>query len=154
VVFGDPALRTDGEVLALAFAGDGVLWSVEETGMLRRWDGSSGRPTGWKVLSDLETLWCFSPDARWLASGSDCLTLWETASGRRVGARAQPSWVTALAFAPGVPFLAAGHDDGSVRCWDVPDGRLLREFPGRGSPVSALAFGPGGTHLAAAWEDR
>ena len=32
-VFGDPHLHVDGDMLALSFAPDGTLWSVEEPGV-------------------------------------------------------------------------------------------------------------------------
>src|SRR5438477_8744307 len=73
--FGESRFHTDGEVAGLAFAPDDTLWSVEETGVLRQW-AADGQPMARHFLSDLETLWGFSPDARWLASASDTLLLW------------------------------------------------------------------------------
>src|ERR1700693_3813893 len=98
--YGEPQLHTDGELLQLTFAPDGSLWTVEEPGVLRRWDVRTGRQTEWHALSDLETLWGFSPDARVLASASDDLTVWDTSSGNALTSVPQESWVTALAFGP------------------------------------------------------
>src|SRR5436309_6134219 len=94
-VFGDPHLHVDGDVLALTFAPDGTLWSVEEPGVLRHWDAAAARQLEWQALSDLETLWCFSRDARILASASNDLSFWDTSSGQVLTAVPQPSWVTA-----------------------------------------------------------
>jgi WD40 repeat protein len=154
VVFGDPNFHADGDLAALSFADDGTLWSVEEAGMLRHWEVPSGRQLGCAFLSDLETLWCFSPDARLLASASDDLSLWDVASGQLLSLIPQPSWVTALAFAPDGSLLATGHDDGVVRCWDVRGRRLAADFRLHQRAVSALAFRPDGTHLASAGEDK
>jgi WD40 repeat protein len=153
-VFGDPQLHTDGDLLALGFAADGGLWSVEEPGVVRHWNGSGGQPLGWHSLSDLETLWCFSDDARVLASGSDDLSLWDAASGQLLTAIPQPSWVTALAFHRDSTQLATGHDDGVVRFWDAAGHQLLREFRRHSRPVSALAFSRDGRRLASAGEDK
>src|SRR4051812_12952015 len=69
-IFGALPFHTDGAPQVLAFGSDGSLWSVEEPGVLRRWDASSGRQLEWRFLSDLETLWSFSADARLLASAN------------------------------------------------------------------------------------
>ena len=81
VVIGEPQLHTDGDVAGLAFAADGSLWSIEETGIVRQWNAPSGQQLDWQWLSDLETLWVFSSDARLLVSASDDLTLWDASSG-------------------------------------------------------------------------
>src|SRR6185437_15314610 len=62
-VFGEPRFHTDGDVAGLAFA-------------------ANGKQLSRCFLSDLETLWCFGPDAQLLASGNDDLLLWDAASGQ------------------------------------------------------------------------
>jgi WD40 repeat protein len=153
VVFGDPKLHTDGDLAALAFAPDGSLWSVEEGGVVRCWDGS-GRQLRCFALSDLEMVWCFSADARLLASASDDLSVWETASGQIRAAIPQRGWVTALAFRSDHSLVATGHDDGAVRCWEIRGGGLVAEFRGHDRAVSALAFRGDGARLASAGEDK
>src|SRR5262245_25008986 len=93
LLFGDPQLHADGDVLALAFALDGSLWSVEEPGLARHWDAATGKPLGWHFLSDLETLWAFSGDAGQLASANEDVSVWDTAAGRLVTRLPQSSWV-------------------------------------------------------------
>jgi len=153
-VFGDLRLHTDGDVLALAFGRGGMLWSVEEPGLLRRWDPATGQHLGWSFLTDLATLWRFSADARLLASASDDVSLWDVAAGQLLTVLPQPSWVSALAFGRGGQLVATGHDDGVTRLWEPAGRQLMRELRGDGSPVSALAFSADGTCLAAAGEDR
>src|SRR5437016_4411752 len=139
-VFGDPHLHTDGDLLALTFAPDGALWSVEEPGVLRQWNAATGQQLAWHSLSDLETVWAFSPDARVLASASDDLSFWEVSSGQVLTAVLQSSWVTALAFHPDPAFLATGHDDGVVRLWDAAGHHLVRAFRLHKRPISTAAF--------------
>jgi WD40 repeat protein len=152
--FGEPRFHTDGELLALAFAPDGTVWSVEDPGELRQWNPRTGQPIQKHMLSDLETLWVFSRDARLLASASDDLSLWDTASGKQLATISQPSWVTTATFRPDSAVIATGHDDGMVRLWDVAQRKLLSEFKAHAQPVSALAFSPDGLRLASAGEDR
>src|SRR5439155_3598698 len=71
-VYGEARFHTDGEMLALAFASDGTLWSLDEPGILRQWN-RAGQQQAHVFLSDIETLWTFSNNARWLASASDDL---------------------------------------------------------------------------------
>src|SRR5260370_7598715 len=74
-VFGVEPFHTDGELLALGFADDGTLWSVEDPGVLRHWDPAA-RQLGWHMLDDLATLWCSAPGCRSVASPSDELSFW------------------------------------------------------------------------------
>ena len=153
-VFGAHPFHTDADLLALGFAADGTLWSIEEPGVLRRWDLDGRRQLGWHHLEELATLWAFAPAALHLASASDDLSVWEVAAGTLAASWPQACWVTAVAFSPDGGRLAAGHDDGFVRLWDWRDQRLLREFQGHRSAVSALAFDADGRRLASAGEDK
>ena len=55
-VFGTRPFQADGDLLALAFAADGTLWSVEEPSVLRQWDPATNRQLAWRLLSDLATV--------------------------------------------------------------------------------------------------
>jgi WD40 repeat protein len=153
-VFGARPFHTDGDLLALGFAPDGSLWSVEEPGVLRHWDVAGRRQVGFHPLDELATLWAFSGDTRLVAAGSDELSVWETATGKVRASWPQPSWVTAIAFPPAGDLLATGHDDAVVRLWCMASDRMVQEFRGHAMAVSALAFSPDGARLATAGEDR
>src|SRR5579875_1549472 len=161
-VFGARPFHTDGELLALRFAADGSLWSVEEPGVLRQWDLNTRQQLGWHELGDPASVWCFSVSGHSVAAGSGELCLWETANGELLACWPQASWVTAVAFQPHGLLLASGHDDGGVRLWDIAGGRLAFELRPPISPsggggdlaVSALAFSQDGRKLAVAAEDR
>ena len=153
-VFDDRPLRTDSDLIALAFAPDGTLWSMEETGVLRHWDVHLQRQLEWHTLSDLENLWTFNSDARLLASATDELSLWDVASGRLQGVLPQPSWVTALALSPEGSLAATGHEDGTVCLWDLPNDKQLHTLHGHRRQVSALAFNADTSRLASASEDK
>lgn len=151
--FGDPRFHTDAEIGAVAFARDGSVWSVDDSGLLRHWS-ADGKCLSRTFLSDLETLWAFSPDASLLASGNDDLLLWNTGEGQLLARIPQPSWVTAVAFSPDGRTVASGHDDGSVRFWDVRSHRLVGDIAAHPKAVSAVAFTPDGERVASAGEDR
>jgi WD40 repeat protein len=152
--FGEPQWHADGVLLALGYAADGSLWSVEEPGVLRQWD-RAGRLKTRQPLGDIETLWAFSRRAELLASGTNELVVWEVAGQRQLAALRQTSWVTAMAFHPTRRAIATGHDDGTIRFWELTGADrssfVIRNSP---EPVSALAFNADGSVLASASEDR
>ena len=151
--FGEARFHTPGDVAALAFASDGSIWSIDETGVLLHW-GPDGKPLSRAFLSDIETLWCFSPSADLLASGNDDLILWDTKEGQLLSRLPQPSWVTSLAFNPDGSAIASGHDDGSIRFWNPRTGRLTGEIAAHPTAVSAISFAPNAELFATAGEDR
>lgn len=153
-VFGARPFHTDGDLLALAFAPDGTLWSVEEPGLLRHWNVAKRQQLAYHSLDELATLWAFSPTASLVAAGSDELSVWEVRSGQIKASWPMPSWVTAIAFPHASGLLATGHDDSVIRVWDLASEKLLHELRGHHHPVSALAFSPDGSLLATAGEDR
>jgi WD40 repeat protein len=151
----EPTRHTDGDVLLVAYGQDGVLYSVEEPGLMRTWDPTTGQRLGWHDLSDTETVWAFNADARLVASASDDLSIWDTATGNLITALEQPGWVTALAFVPHSDAIVTGHDDGNIACWDSPGRPAFKHglcFHKRA--ISALAVSPNCRWLAAASEDR
>jgi WD40 repeat protein len=152
--YGARPFRTDGDLLALSFAPDGSLVSVEEPGELRRWDVAAKQQTAWHLLDDAAMLWCFNADGSLLASGGDDLMVWDAGTGEVVFRLRQSSWVTAVAFSPDGKQMATGHDDCIVRLWDVEDRQQVRQYRGHERAVSALAFSPDGWRLASAGEDK
>ncbi|CAN5504983.1 hypothetical protein BH11PLA2_BH11PLA2_03940 [soil metagenome] len=152
-VYGEPRFHTEADIAAVAFASDSSVYSVDEAGLLRHWS-PEGKLLRRQYLSDLETLWAFDPDAKYLASGNDDLLLWNVFDGQLMDRIAQPSWVTSVAFSPDSRVLASGHDDGHIRFWDVATRKSLGMIKAHKMAVSAVAFAPAGDRLATAGEDR
>ncbi len=153
--YGLRPFHTDGDLLALGFALDGTLWSVEEPGVLRNWDLYAQKQIEWHPLEERATTWCFNNTTRLVAAGSDEIAVWVGPTGEQLASWAVPSWTTALAFSPNSQLLISGHDDGVVRLWDWHDPKKPIQLQGHNMPISAVAFSRDGLmKMASAGEDR
>ena len=159
-----------GRVWTLAFSPDGgYLASGGDDHSVRLWS----LPTGeWECL-DSHQDWvftvAFSADGQWLASGGSdgVVRLWSLSAGHRpspapLELRGHHQAVRAVSFNPNQTpnqhpnqaILASAGDDHTVRLWDVPTGRLLRQLHGHHQRIDALAFSPDGKQLASGSCDR
>ena len=99
---------------------------------------------------------CFSPDGKLLASGGwDAVVwLWDTHSGKPIRPlRGHQEAIRTVVFSPEGTTLLSGGDDDTLRLWDVATGKLLHELVGHHAAVTAAAFSPDGKRIASASED-
>jgi eukaryotic-like serine/threonine-protein kinase len=99
----------------------------------------------------------YSPDGRWIASGSwdRTVRLWDAATGELCATLPHPSPVFGLAFGPDSTWLVTGcQQDARLRIWDVGTARLRKEiaFPTKG--FHSLTVSPDGRRVAATTEDQ
>jgi WD40 repeat protein len=98
----------------------------------------------------------YSPDGRWLASGSDdhMIRLWNTAdyslAQTLVG---HTNFVNGVVFSPEGSLLFSGGHDRKVGIWDVQSGRWLKFLEGHQDVVLRVAVNPEGTLIASiSWD--
>ena len=93
----------------------------------------------------------FSPDGRWVASGSfdDTIKIWDFETGRELRSFIGHSGaVKALACSTDGKWLASGGNDGTVRIWEVESGREIRNLDIHEGSIEAVAFSPDGRRIA------
>jgi eukaryotic-like serine/threonine-protein kinase len=99
----------------------------------------------------------FSPDDRWLASGSADRTvkLWDAASDKEIMTlTGHTDRVTSVAFSPDSQRLASASADKTVKLWDPTTGKVVLVLAGHTEQVNCVAFSRDGKYLASGSEDN
>ncbi len=144
----------DGEPLNVVTSDNSALIVAgSSTGALGLWDGSgTAKPpirTGLKAAYALAV----SPDGALVAVGGlpdDArVEVWDTASAKlrqSFGTSSAP--ISSLAFQPGGDLLAATDLQGTLRIWNVRDGKEVKQIPAtEQQQFSAVTFSPDGSMM-------
>jgi uncharacterized delta-60 repeat protein len=123
-------------------------------GTARVWEAASGREVARLTHDEDVTDVAFSPDGRYVVSGSRDTTarVWEATSGREVARMTHDSSVFDVAFSPDGRFVVSGSRDGTARVWEAASGREVARLT-HDDWVSAVAFSPDGRFVVSGSRD-
>jgi WD40 repeat protein len=119
-------------------------------------------PTDALVLrghTDTVTCISFSPDGKWIVSGSEDTTIhiWDAYSGALVGLlidKYTSYGICCVVFSPSGEQIASGSEDGTLSVWDVQTGTLVAgPFQGHNDVVRSISFSPDGERIVSGSQD-
>lgn len=114
------------------------------------------REPGWRMEDghvDGVLALAFSPDGKWLASGSADMTIriWDVATGRELQCiEGHDKTVTGVAFSPTGKQLISTSRDSTARVWDLTTNEQVALFDRHSREVNAAAFLPDGKRVLVA----
>lgn len=128
-----------------------VLISVDEAGVLKVWDRTTGQLKSTIATGSSTTAIAVDPAALFVATANEdfLISVWDARSGALVSKmKKHEGTINALAFSPDSKLLASGGDDKVAVIWDVQSGRSKNVLKGHELTVSSLTFSHNGTTLA------
>ena len=116
------------------------MWNVETGKLIKTLEGHT------RFVNSIN----FSPDGKYLASGSDDKTikLWNVSTGKHIKTLKGHIWnVVSVNFSPDGKYLASGSGD-TIKLWNVKTGKLIKTLEGHTKEVTSVNFSPDGKYLA------
>ncbi len=159
--FGEfPWYKQDNEVLCFDYRED-LQRCVSVSGKdVILWDTDAVNAKLLKTLrghSDVVRRVQFSPNGKWIVSGSDDKTIriWEVATGKEIRViRGNEYAVKCIACSPNGQYVASGDINDAVHIWDIVNGKEFAKLRGHTSNVTCLQFNHNGERLISGSADH
>lgn len=151
-------IETPPHSVSTAFSPDGQTFAVSSENDAMIYDAHSAKRR-YLLRGHQHTAKCvaFSPDGRWLATGSDDRTvrIWDVQTGKaKFAIPAHREQIYSLSFSPDGRTIVTGDERGNIAFSHVETGRFLFGVDVAESEISCLSFSPDGTTLAVTCFDK
>jgi len=149
-------IKVDKKILTVGlYAGGPAVATIDEENTWQAWSPNgrpfSPYPTAIKLGADISVAF-FSPDGRFVVTGSAELSIWKRGdNGRHDSVGGEPK-ITSLAFSPNGKHLATADRSRTAKVWDMTRGQVAFELPHKGA-VNGFAFDSAGKYLFTASSD-
>jgi len=100
---------------------------------------------------------CFSPDSRYVVSGSDDkkINVYEVEHGNIVSTLyGHTSWILSLDFSPDGIHLASGSSDKRIKIWDISSKECIHTFDTHTEQVWGVAYNKDGSKVVSVSDDK
>ncbi|TFK65886.1 WD40 repeat-like protein [Pluteus cervinus] len=130
-----------------------------QNAMKANWKSRQGHTMILKNHQDSVTSVAFSPDGKYVVSGSEDKTvrIWEVETGQQKGPSLEghDNYVTSVAFSPDGKYVVSGSDDNTMRIWEVETGQQKgTSLEGHNNSVNSVSFSPDGKHVVSGSWDK